>query len=239
MATVTQVNEGTAEYPEANAGFALRITYDKAMNMGTYPTVAFTSSTTDLSGTLIYNAAQSWWINNMTYFAAYDVHVVGSGVSASDVVVHVAGAFDAAGDIQAQYTHDAPFTVDTTTAAPLAHVLSVTPNVSTVTGANVGSHTFYLTIVYNMAMNTNCNPTVTLTSTDPSGVSATLTYQAAWSSWTNSTTFVVRFDVADANVAVSGIGVTVTGAFDYEVGARGNLQDPGVFIDIFSIDTLS
>ena len=45
---VTAVNAGTAEYPEANGqGFALRITYDHAMNTNVRPTITFTSETTE------------------------------------------------------------------------------------------------------------------------------------------------------------------------------------------------
>ena len=74
------------------------------------------------------------------------------------------------------------------------------------------------------------------------GVSTTLTYQASWSWWTSSTTFVIRFDVADADVVVLDILVTVKGAHDYEiyagVQAIGNLQEEYVSAALFNIDTL-
>ena len=159
--------------------------------------------------------------------------VVGSGVVASDIIVHVTGAYDATlGYVQTEYTSAAPFTVDTTTYATLAHVVSVTPSVDPVTDADVGSHTFSLTIVYDTAMNTGYSPTVTF-STDVSG---TLIYQASWSWWTSSTTFVVRFDVAGGAAQISSVGVTVAGDTFYDLGAIGNVQASYNGSNVFTID---
>ena len=233
---VTQANLDTAE-TEANRGFTLRITYDKAMNMGIYPDVTLASEAQYFAGTLTPNVGQSWWINNMTFLAAFNV--TDTGCVASDVQVHVEGAFDATGDIQAPYDGPAAFAIDTrlSESAVVAHVTSVTPNLTTITDANVGSHTFTLTIMYDRAMNTGYNPTITFT---PS-ISSTLTYDASWSWWTSSTTFVARFNVLDENALISDISVSVTGAHGFElyngVQAIGNAQADYNQEDVFSIDT--
>ena len=234
---VTQANLDTAD-PAANRGFALRITYDKPMNMGIYPDVTLTSGAENFAGTLTPNVGQSWWINNLTFLAAFDV--TATGCDAWDVYVHADGAFDTTGDIQAPYDGAAAFEIHMKPleTAVLAQVTSVTANVTTITDANVGSHTFTLTIMYDRRMNTNYNPTITFT---PS-ISSTLTYDASWSWWTSSTTFVARFNVVDDNALISHISVSVTGAHDYElydnVLAIGNAQADYNQEDVFSIDML-
>ena len=106
------------------------------------------------------------------------------------------------------------FTIDTT--APVAG--SVTPNLTTISDANVGMGTFAMSVTFNEAMNINTNPVISFTP----GVASTLTYDAAQSWWVNNTTFVARFDVADANVYVPHVGIGVASAQD----AAGNLQAP-------------
>ena len=117
-----------------------------------------------------------------------------------------------------------------------ASVVTVTPNVATVTTANVGLHTFWETIVYSVTMNTNFNPTVSLSSSDnPVGLANTLSYNAGWSWWTNSTTFVARWDVASSSAVVTTISISVTGAYD----TIGNVQLPYGGAAGFNIDTTS
>ena len=99
------------------------------------------------------------------------------------------------------------------------------------TDNNVGTATFSVRIVYNEAMNTNLNPAVTLSP----DVSSTLTYDAAQSWWTSDRTFVARYDVADANVAVADIGIGVASAHD----ASGNVQAAYNGTSAFGIDTLN
>ena len=99
------------------------------------------------------------------------------------------------------------------------------------TDNNVGTATFSVRIVYDEAMNTNLNPVVTFSP----DVSSTLTFDPAWSWWTSDRTFVARYDVADANVAVANIGIGVASAHD----ASGNVQTAYNGASAFSIDTLS
>ena len=66
-------------------------------------------------------------------------------------------------------------------------------------------------------MNTNYNPTVSFTP----DVATTLTYDPAWSWWVSSTIFQAGFDVSDAGVIVTNVGVNVSGAKD----TAGNPQD--------------
>ena len=102
---------------------------------------------------------------------------------------------------------------------------------ATLTDNNLGTAAFSLRIAYNQTMNTNLNPAVTFTP----DVATTLTYNPAQSWWVSNTTFVARYDVADANVAVANIGVNVASAVD----PSGNVQTTYTGTNVFSIDTQS
>ena len=215
---VTDNNLGTA-------AFSVRITYDQTMRLGCIPTVTFSP---DLTGTLSYNPAQSWWINNRTFTAAFDV--ADADVVVAGVGIGVTGARDTASNVQTPYNGTNNFSVDTLNPPVLAHVVTVTPSVATVTDSNVGTAAFAVRIAFDEAMNTNRSPAVTFSPAVPS----TLTYDAAQSWWVSNTTFQARFDVADANVHLPNIGINVTGALD----PGGNLQTPCNGTRNFSIDTL-
>jgi hypothetical protein len=109
-------------------------------------------------------------------------------------------------------------------------VSSVTPNPTTVADANVGTASFWLTLVYNEPMNTAVAPAIAFPVENPSG---TLTFNAGASGWSNNTTYVAKYNVADANVALANIDVRATGAMD----AAGNTQVQGDFANTFGIDT--
>ena len=66
--------------------FALRITYDTQMNANLVPTVTFTP---DVSSTLTFNPAQSFWMSDRLYLALYDV--TDADVSVPQVAVAVTG----------------------------------------------------------------------------------------------------------------------------------------------------
>jgi hypothetical protein len=214
---VTQTNEGGPTAPATNAGFVLRIDYDHPMNMNSRPTVTFTSAT-DLSGTLIPDSNWSFWINSTTYYAGFDVAVVGTGVTASDLHVHVIGAYDAIGNIQAEYTNDAPFTIDTTTTLQLATVVNVTSNLTMVTSANVGLYTFYVDVFYNEPMRMIGSPTITFSP----DVSSTLQPNADYTGWINSQDFRAGYNVLPTSDVFPTITITVAGAHDLETYTIGN-----------------
>ena len=116
------------------------------------------------------------------------------------------------------------FTIDT--AAPV--VSSVTPSVTMVADANMGTATFSVTVVYNEPMDQRMAPTLTFTP----DVAGTLSLNAA-SGWTNNTTYVAWYDVADGNVAVPNVGIGVTLAQD----VAGNVQTPYSGTNNFNVDT--
>ena len=109
--------------------------------------------------------------------------------------------------------HDYTLATTGTWLDALPTVVSVTPSIATVTDNNVGTPEdpgagFALRITFDQAMDTNTSPSLTFSP----DVAATLTYDADWSWWVSSTTFVARFDVADADAIVSSVGVGVSAA---------------------------
>ena len=111
-------------------------------------------------------------------------------------------------------------------------VSSVTPTPATVADANVGTAAFALTVTFNEAMNTAVAPTISFPVENPAG---TLTFDGPLSGWSNNTTYVARYDVADSNVELQNVAVRVTGAKD----AAGNTQNQADFTNVFSIDTVN
>lgn len=85
-------------------------------------------------------------------------------------------------------------------------VESLTPNVTTIADAQVGSATFKLSIIYSDVMNSAVAPTINFS---PS-VSSTLTFASG--SWDlTDTVYTAFYNVASASVGVSGVAVTITG----------------------------
>ena len=105
----------------------------------------------------------------------------------------------------------------------LPTVSNLTPSVATVAQANAGTATFALTATFAEAMNTSVVPTVSFPIQNPGG---TLTFDAGTSGWTNATTYVARFDVANAGVAIPNIDVRVAGAVDMAGNVRRKLILP-------------
>ena len=211
--------------------FVIRLAYDKSMRTGVTPTITFSPN---VSSTLQFDAGASWWITDTLYQAKYSV--VDTNIPLTNVGIVVTGARDLIGNLQSSYSGTNNFSVDMVHPPARTSVGGVTPNLTTVTAANVGSHTLWETIVFGTTMNTNFNPVVTLSSSDnPAGLSSTLSYNAAWSWWTNDTAFIARWDVAGSNAVVTTISISVTGAKD----TIGNAQVAYSGAAGFNIDTTS
>ena len=161
--------------------------------------------------------------------ARYDV--ADQNITMPSIDVEVSGGKDAAGNTQTSSTLTDKFGVNTLNPA----LVSLTPSATTITDANVGSQKFTLTAVYSEAMSTSVNPTVGFPTSckDPTASPATLTFDSG--SWTNSTTYVATYDVANQNVTMASIDVQVSGAAD----AAGNVQTSGLESGNFGVNTVN
>jgi hypothetical protein len=98
-------------------------------------------------------------------------------------------------------------------------VVSITPNTGTVTDAFVGPNGFSLTIVYDENMDPAAIPSVTFP-TAGENPSPTLTFSSG--TWVNAFTYVAYFNVADNNLVMNNIDVSVSNGRDLS----GNIQSP-------------
>jgi cyclophilin family peptidyl-prolyl cis-trans isomerase len=204
--TVTTVTTSLATLTQANVGtdrFAVSLTFSEPMATASAPAIAFTPG---LSGTLTLDTSTSKWTDSTHYTAEYSV--ANAAVSSESVGIGVTGAQDPAGNTQTAYTGSSNFTVDTLDPA----VVSVTPSATTLAAANAGSP-FTLTVVYSEAMDTSLNPTILFPTSgkDPTA-GGTLAFSSG--SWTNSTTYVASYTVANQGLVMSNIDVEVENAKD-------------------------
>ena len=217
LTTVADANIGTAQWPPTAAGVDFRVTFNEAMS-GTlpYPTLSFTPN---VSTTLHFSFG--FWINNTTYLAAYDVlgptvpYVPGVGVG-------VTGGRDLVGNVQTPYQGTDDFDLNPN---PVT-VVSAVPFVTKITDVNVGNAGdptnpnagFAVRITYSGPMNIQpySYPTVTFAP----GVSSTLTPDPSQSWWINAYTYKAAYDVSDANIVVSAVGIRSAGALDQAAGRR-------------------
>ena len=98
---ITDADSGTAH-------FAVTVDFSKAMDTAIDPTLTFAPAVT---ATLALNQSESGWTDADTYVAKYDV--TDANVEVADVTIDVAGAKDAAGNEQLDYTPQAEFGIDT------------------------------------------------------------------------------------------------------------------------------
>ncbi|MBD1996659.1 hypothetical protein H6G00_08515 [Leptolyngbya sp. FACHB-541] len=137
---------------------------------------------------------------------------------------------DAAGNPANSFTNQAIINNTGDTTSPT--LTSLTSSSLILNNATVDNGTFTLTAVYSEAMNTAVNPTLSFPT---AGEDPASTISFASGNWTNSTTYVATYNVADANTNLANIDVQITGAKD----GAGNLQTSANFADLFGIDTLN
>jgi len=216
LATVTQANVGSDK-------FAVTLTFDKPMQASPAPTVTFSG----LTGVLSLDSAASKWTDTTHYVATYNV--ANTAVSQTSIGVDVTGAQDTADNAQTAYSGSKNFSVDTVDPA----VVSITPNLTTVATADTGTDAFTLTVVYSTAMDTasSAHPTISFPTSgkDPT-TGGTLTFDSG--AWTNSTTYVASYDVANEGLTMSSIDVGVQGAMD---SSATHTQVPFTQSGVFSV----
>ena len=213
LASPTQITDATL----GSEALTITLYYDEPMDTSVAPTIALSTPGGDPTAspaTLTFHSGT--WTNDTTYAATYDV--ADQNVAAADVTVHASGAQDVAGNLQAvvQEVPENGLNIDTLDPA----VLSVTPNLTTISDANVGSQTFTLTVAYSTPMDTTVNPAIAIATAfntgtpvgSPTASPATLTFHSG--SWSDPSTYVATYDVADRNLTMSNLDVQVTAAKD-------------------------
>jgi len=205
---------------EADDGgyFLVNVTFSETMNTGVTPDIDFTPNV-ETSGTLTLSS-DGWSLGDTRYTANYTVADVNE--EEDDVDVSVSGAEDLAGNEDPPTGADM-FDIDTI--API--VLGIDVSDEWIKEDDIPG-TFNVTVEFSEAMNTSVIPDILFVP----GVSSTLVNQTGeWS--VSDTVYTFTYDIADADVVVEDVNVTVGGAED----AAGN-PDPLTGAELFDIDTL-
>ncbi|HOK14071.1 MAG TPA: Ig-like domain-containing protein, partial [Candidatus Kapabacteria bacterium] len=118
---------------------------------------------------------------------------------------------------------DSPlFTIDNS----LPSVTSITASPTMINGSNVGNGTFTITVVFNEDMDSTESPTITFPVENPTSLSY------ASGTWSNATTYVATYNVANNGLILSNIDIRVAGAKDI----AGNVMAQTDAVDKFSIN---
>ena len=228
LRTVTDANLGADN-------FTLLLTYDQDMNFGYTPTIAMVGELpgdAGVSSTLQRDEANSFWLNNRTFRAKYNV--IDNNIYISHVDVTVTGVYDAVGNLQNPGFFPDLFSINTAIATPPGPitVTNVTANVAQITDANVGVDTFRLDVYYS-AFTVGNTPTIKFSP----DISSTLTLDYGFWIDPQYTHYRAVYNVADANVVVNPITIKIEGARD----TSASHYDQAFYVATapFTIDTLN
>ena len=105
--------------------------------------------------------------------------------------------------------------------------VNLTPNLTSITDANLGNGNFKLTLVYSETMDSTIDPTISFPNENPNNTITDIS-----GNWANDTTYVATYNVVDIQEFVANIDVRITGAKDAV-----NTQVQFDKVDVFSINT--
>jgi hypothetical protein len=197
------------------------VSYDQAMDLNSTPVFEFNP---EIANSLVFNAASSSWLNNMTYLAVFDA--VDNEVEAADIDVHSSGATDINGNNESGAVFADLFSIDTQN----PNVIGATPSVEIIADVNAGVAGFAISFGFDEPMDVSEIPAVAFPNGD---VSSTLELNEDESGWESAVEFVAVYNVTDADVDLSGLEV----ATDVCRDAAGNDMNEPVMDALFSIDT--
>jgi hypothetical protein len=216
---------------DATAGpekFTLAVTFSEAMLTSATPTFAFPTPGEDptAGGTLTF-ARGAWSAGNTTYTAYYTVvDRQPLGLDMQDVDVRVLDARDAAGNLLVARTYANVFDVDMRNPTVTVTAMPAT--------AGENSGTLALMLTFSEPMNQSLLPRIGFPTAGEDPVpDGSLTYRQGI--WTSSMVYTATFDVADRNVELRNIDVSVSGTRD--VAGNPQQPDPTLVPNVFSIDT--
>jgi hypothetical protein len=224
-------NPSLAEYvlnddliSDSNVGsgnIQLVLVFDESMSQDASPAVTFSNS--EAQNSLVYNADQSEWVDEVSFMAVFDV--LDLNVEIDNIGITVSNANDAVGNAQSNIALSTVFDVDTKNPTPL--VLTATDYL--VDDTNVGDESFALLAIFDEAMNPNAAPFFLFPAENPLSV---ITPNGAASGWLNSTTYQAVYNVSEVIGSINNIDVVLTGSVDL----AGNLLTQTTYTDFFDIN---
>ncbi len=216
IAPIGTVTVGTPNMYDGDLVQEVNVTYNETMDNSTIPVINFSGTT----GTFTFNEGV-WDSTNKTWTGNFTLTDVNETVAV--VTVNSSGAKDLAGNLEvAGITTN--FSVDTQNPV----VTSVNISDTLITDVDVNG-TVEVTVVFNETMDNRTNPSLSFSS---SKANSTLTlFSTSWS--VDNKTFIVVYNISDANVEVTGVNLTVSEAKDIV----GNVLNTNFTSALFDIDT--
>jgi hypothetical protein len=206
-----------------NGTFDLEITFTEEMNEDQILLIQL-SGPAGIAQSMAYNPFQSQWNSSDTFTAVFNMFDV--NVELEGINLQASFGSDLAGNIQASFLQEEWINIDTKN--PEVAVLFA--NVYTVEVAQVGTAGFSLLTLYNESMDPGFIPEYEfIADGNPNEV---LTFNEDLSGWENFFSYHAFFDVADGEIVIPNVGVTVNNAFDI----AGNLVVLSNFSDFFDIN---
>jgi hypothetical protein len=180
----------------------------------------------DVSGSLSVNVAESGWLNATTYEAVYDVTDI--NVEIDGLGFTLADLNDANGNPQIMISESDVFAIDTRN----PQLIILAANDYEIGIDDTGAAMFELIMIFDETMNTSSNPILLFPSENPLAIISANTTE---SGWINSTTYSAVYNVANNEVTLMDIDISVAAGLDL----AGNLLNTAAYVDFFDIDITS
>ncbi len=202
--------------------FELEVNFEEPMNESQLLLVQL-NGPSGLSGSINYNPFASNWLSTQVFKASFNTN--DQGVEISNVGLNLTFGLDLAGNTQTPFTESAWINIDTKN--PAVNVLLA--NTYDVHAGNIGVAGFSLLAIFDEAMSQDDIPEYLFDAS--SDVFEVLTFNGDLSGWVNDFTYQAYYDVAELEIEISDISVSVANSFD----AAGNLVVTSIYDDFFSI----
>ena len=223
---------------DAAGSVTVTVSFNEAMDTSVIPILTLDPDVTSSLAPVEVSEGEfgEWQDDGRTFVAEYTV--TDAGVDENAVRIGVSGAKDVAGNLQADYTAETEFNIDTknpsTVGAPL---VSGDGDDGVITDADADS-TLTVSFSFDEPMDTATAPVVGFTPDGAIDWSATLTSQSG--SWTDAHTFVATATIVDVGdeetgLDVDAVTIDITGAKD----AAGNPQEDHNATVGLEVDTLN
>ncbi len=205
--------------------FEVDITFQEEMNASQLLLIQLAG--VDISSSISYNPFDSEWIDEMTFRAAFNTS--DQNVEIENIGIEVGFGLDAAGNSQVSFELNEWINIDTKN----PEIAVLLANEYILTGNDVGVGGFSILAMFSEEMDQTENPSFLFEA--PNDISQVLSLNTELSGWLNGFSYQVYFDVAQVELSVSDIQVTVNNAYDLP----GNDVLPSIFSSYFSIDLMS
>jgi hypothetical protein len=224
LANVTMNDYQIADVNAGNGTITFTLAFSEGMDQTQTPSLDFTGG--DVSGSLSVNVAESGWLNATTYEAVYDVTDI--NVEIDGLGFTLADLNDANGNPQMMISESDVFAIDTRN----PQLIILAANDYEIGIDDTGAAMFELIMIFDETMNTSSNPILLFPSENPLAIISANTTE---SGWINSTTYSAVYNVANNEVTLMDIDISVAAGLDL----AGNLLNTAAYVDFFDIDITS